>query len=118
MRNRKHSFAVDFYRCMGWIILSSFVVIIALRIMNPGVTEEPPIQLPQTTVTQPLPTATHVAVTEDDPGWNCTTQGNRICGPGSGHPAGCYSGGVLVIPWTNYTSPRSDPLWAQVKSPC
>jgi hypothetical protein len=27
-----------------------------------------------------LPPSLTVALTEDDPGWNCETQGNRICG--------------------------------------
>jgi hypothetical protein len=39
---------------------------------------------------------------EDDPGWNCVTDGNRICGPGNanGVPPGCYdTAGVLVAPW-------------------
>lgn len=33
--------------------------------------------------------ATHSSMTEDDPGWDCTTMGNRICGEGvddSAHP--------------------------------
>ena len=29
----------------------------------------------------PLHRYTRVAVTEDDPGWNCLTMGNRRCGP-------------------------------------
>ena len=39
---------------------------------------------------------------EDDPGWSCVDDGNRICGPGNpqGAPAGCYDdGGVLVAAW-------------------
>jgi len=39
---------------------------------------------------------------EDDPGWSCVTDGNRICGPGNpdGVPPGCYDdGGMLVAPW-------------------
>lgn len=55
---------------------------------------------------------------EDDPGFDCRTQGNRICGPGAGFPAGCYRDGVIVIPWTNYTDPKSDPLYGQFTSPC
>lgn len=60
---------------------------------------------------------------EDEAGWSCMTNGNRICGPGSGAPAGCYRDGELVIPWTRYDldqygNPSSDPLWAQLKSPC
>lgn len=33
--------------------------------------------------------ATHSMITEDDPEWDCTTMGNRICGEGvddSAHP--------------------------------
>lgn len=39
---------------------------------------------------------------EDDPGWSCVDDGNRICGPGNanGVPAGRYDeGGVLVETW-------------------
>jgi hypothetical protein len=38
---------------------------------------------------------------EDDPGFSCVTDGNRICGPGNanGVPPGCYDAGVLVAPW-------------------
>ena len=40
---------------------------------------------------------------EDDPGWSCVDQGNRVCGPLSddyGHTPGCYDdGGVLVELW-------------------
>lgn len=39
---------------------------------------------------------------EDEPGWSCVDDGNRICGPGNtnGAPAGCYDdGGVLVAVW-------------------
>lgn len=41
-------------------------------------------------------------INEDDPGWSCVDDGNRICGPGNseGKPAGCYDeGGVLVTAW-------------------
>lgn len=38
---------------------------------------------------------------EDDPGWNCATMGDHICGPGNSEdlPAGCYDNATLVIPW-------------------
>lgn len=40
---------------------------------------------------------------EDDPGWNCATSGDRICGPNGddlGHAAGCYNdAAALVAPW-------------------
>lgn len=42
---------------------------------------------------------------EDEPGWSCVDDGNRICGPGNanGVPAGCYDdGGVLVAAWPCY----------------
>jgi len=29
----------------------------------------------------PAPSAPHAASSEDDPGWQCALQGNRICGP-------------------------------------
>ena len=37
---------------------------------------------------------TRAAVLEDDPRWDCRTDGNRICGPGNAQnvPAGRYSG--------------------------
>lgn len=38
---------------------------------------------------------------EDDPGWNCATMGNHVCGPGNTEhlPAGCYDDAMLVLPW-------------------
>lgn len=39
---------------------------------------------------------------EDQPGWSCVDDGNRVCGPGNaqGAPAGCYDdGGVLEFAW-------------------
>jgi hypothetical protein len=39
---------------------------------------------------------------EDEPGWSCVDDGNRVCGPDNdeGKPAGCYDeGGVLVALW-------------------
>lgn len=38
---------------------------------------------------------------EDEPGFSCVDDGNRVCGPGNGQaPAGCYDdGGVLVAVW-------------------
>ena len=41
-------------------------------------------------------------VSEDESGWSCVDDGNRVCGPGNaqGVPAGRYDeGGVLVDPW-------------------
>jgi len=38
-------------------------------------------------------------IMEDSPDWDCTTMGNRICGPNNaqGAPAGIYDqGGVLI----------------------
>jgi len=57
-------------------------------------------------------------VQEDSPSWSCQTMGNRVCGPGGAAPAGCYSGGALVIPWSNYADPKSDPLYGQLTAPC
>lgn len=48
------------------------------------------------------PNAHAAPVQEDDPGWNCVTMGNRICGPSNtnGVVAGCYSDtGTLVAEW-------------------
>jgi len=81
----------------------------------PSATKSPtPKILPK--ATKKVPKAT----TEDDPGFDCRMQGNHICGPGApgGHQAGCYRGGRLIIAWSNYSSPRKDPLWGQVHSPC
>lgn len=39
---------------------------------------------------------------EDEAGWSCVDDGNRVCGPDNaeGKPAGCYDdGGVLVAVW-------------------
>lgn len=40
-------------------------------------------------------------VQEDDPGWDCRVDGDRVCGPTNvqGVPAGLYAGGQLVAPW-------------------
>ena len=43
-----------------------------------------------------------VAAEEDQPGWSCVDDGNKVCGPGNpeGVPAGRYDeGGVLIDPW-------------------
>lgn len=47
------------------------------------------------------PNAT-AAPLEDEPGFSCVDDGNRVCGPGNsnGVPAGCYDdGGVLFKAW-------------------
>lgn len=36
---------------------------------------------------------------EDDPAFDCRIHGNDICGPTGEFEAGCYSDGVLTIPW-------------------
>lgn len=120
MRRTRTQYVLEFVKGLLWIGLMG-AGIITLLALNHG--HDPSEPLPETTVTQtvpvPLPEATTVpAIAEDDPKWKCQTQGNHICGPGSGAPAGCYSGGVLVIPWTNYTDPHADPLWAQLNPPC
>lgn len=48
---------------------------------------------------------------EDQPGWSCVDDGNRVCGPGNanGVPAGCYDdGGVMVVPWPCHVVPDAD----------
>lgn len=57
----------------------------------------------------PTPQTTHAAqsvkVEEDSPAFDCTTMGNRICGPGNsnGVPAGIYDqGGVLIAGWDEW----------------
>ncbi|KAB7761776.1 hypothetical protein [Mycolicibacterium mucogenicum] len=48
------------------------------------------------------PPASAAPVQEDQPGWDCVFDGNRICGPGNtqGVAAGCYNDrGALVAPW-------------------
>jgi hypothetical protein len=100
------------------------LVAMSLFLLAVGIagTDQPPTQRQYDTTTDTNPTGTVIHGTpkpaEDNPGFDCRTQGNRICGPGTSFPAGCYSGGSLVIPWTNYLNPRLDPLWAQVESPC
>ncbi|CAA0136346.1 Uncharacterised protein [Mycolicibacterium vanbaalenii] len=44
-------------------------------------------------------------VQEDDPGWDCRTMGDRVCGPtnAQGVAAGLYRDGALVSAW--------DPAW-------
>ena len=39
-----------------------------------------------------------LAYTENGSGWDCTTMGNQVCGPGTGVVAGQYANGVMV-PW-------------------
>lgn len=49
-----------------------------------------------------LPATAHAAPEEDEPGWSCVDDGNRVCGPGNaeGKPAACYDdGGVIVAYW-------------------
>lgn len=71
------------------------------------------------TVPEPSPKlAPTPALAEDDPGWDCRTRGNHVCGPDSDHPAGCYRDGSLVVAWRNYDNPRLDPLWARLTAPC
>lgn len=48
---------------------------------------------------------------EDQPGWSCVDDGNRVCGPGNANhvPPGCYDdGGVLFAPWPCIPWGRSD----------
>lgn len=55
--------------------------------------------LPSTSTTSAQAAASPM---EDQPGWSCVDDGNRICGPGNsqGAPAGLYdAGGVLVLTW-------------------
>jgi hypothetical protein len=41
------------------------------------------------------------AAREDEPGFDCRTGGNGICGPGSGFTPGCYNRntGAFIAPW-------------------
>jgi hypothetical protein len=58
----------------------------------------------------PIPQALADQPQEDQPGWSCVDDGNRICGPGNdeGKPAGCYDdGGVMVAAWPCYV--QTDP---------
>ena len=43
----------------------------------------------------------HPGHVEDDPGWNCTVDGNHVCGPdnGNGVTPGRYVDGALAEPW-------------------
>lgn len=69
--------------------------------------------------------STNTSIQEDEAGWNCARNGNRICGPGNSEGAtpGCYRDGHLVISWTRfeldqYGNPSNDPLWGQLEAPC
>jgi hypothetical protein len=84
----------------------------------PGATKTRYLPQATKTITKKVPSVTKSHPAEDDPGFDCRTQGNRICGPGLAIPAGCYRNGVRVIAWTNYSDPRKDPLWGKVISPC
>jgi DNA uptake protein ComE-like DNA-binding protein len=59
-------------------------------------------------------------VHEGDPGFNCATMGNHVCGPDNteGIPAGCYDQGTLVVAWERYDDPAQDTLYGQLTSPC
>jgi len=97
-------------------------------------TREVRVEVPGATKTRYLPGATKTIYrdapakkvaegkrppAEDEPGFDCRTQGNRICGPsGSKYTPGCYRDGRLVIAWVNFKNPEADPLYGQVKSPC
>lgn len=50
-------------------------------------------------------------ITEDSPAWDCTTMGNRVCGPQSvgGGIAGCYDdGGSIVALWPCHVEVNPD----------
>ena len=54
---------------------------------------------------------TPIVVNEDDPGWNCATMGNRVCGVGNaeGVPAGCYNHNEeMVAPWPCFVMTDDD----------
>jgi hypothetical protein len=55
---------------------------------------------------------------EDEPGWSCVDDGNRVCGPNNteGKPAACYAdGGVIVALWpcSAWTPEASDASWGK-----
>lgn len=57
------------------------------------------------------PVAWAAPVQEDEAGWSCVDDGNRICGPGNpeGKPAACYDdGGVIVALWPCHVVVNSD----------
>lgn len=59
-----------------------------------------------TTLAVGAPVAQAQPLHEDNPGWSCTTQGNRVCGPGNSQGAqpGQYVNGKLV-PWAHAEVP-------------
>jgi ABC-type dipeptide/oligopeptide/nickel transport system permease subunit len=67
-------------------------------------TYDPPAPVAQTSIAATAPQ-------EDEPGWDCATMGNHICGPEGNAPAGLYRDGVLIQPWMNYDQPELDPLY-------
>lgn len=107
-----------------------------IKVPGATITKEVKVEVPGATKTRYLPGATKTIYrdapakkvaegkkrppAEDEAGFDCRTQGNRICGPGGKviHTPGCYRDGKLVIAWSNFKNPEADPLYGQVKSPC
>jgi len=58
----------------SWLVLFAFAVLITVLAASTGHGQQP------TAPGRPSTTTTTTARVEDDPGWNCRTQGNRICG--------------------------------------
>jgi hypothetical protein len=56
------------------------LAVITLGLTIGAATPSPGVEAPTPTISQTLPPQLTVALEEDDPGWNCETQGNRICG--------------------------------------
>ena len=56
------------------------LAVITLGLTIGAATPSPGVEAPTPSISQTLPPQLTVALTEDDPGWNCETQGNRICG--------------------------------------
>lgn len=89
----------------------------ALATLLVGVTAAVPTALIVSAPAQAEPTTIDApdlngALTEDSPGWDCRTGGNRVCGPASddaGHTPGCYDEiGSLVALWPCYVVTNAD----------
>lgn len=84
----KPAFIADTLRHLFWIVAVGTVVVIGAQLLPGHHTPVPE---------QPLYTATTAPPTagaEDDPDWDCTTQGNQVCGtpdPVVTTPAGQYA---------------------------
>lgn len=61
--------------------------------------------------TSDVPQSPATQITEDDPGWSCVADGNRICGPNNseGKTPACYNDvGAIVAAWPCHIKVNAD----------